>query len=182
MWIGFIDLLCGFLFMIILQVNPKAVEAKEVAPPPGNVFVTVSWGKGDSDVDVWLSGPDEPVAVGYSNKNGTVWDLLRDDTGVGTNDKEGLTNVENAYTSGLPDGEYIVNVHAYGLTEGVPFPVRVEVLLNTGGSSTDTVYSGTVTFEAFGEELTVVRFSVRNHSLDRGSIHSVPIKLRTGNK
>jgi hypothetical protein len=184
LWVGFIDLLCGFLMMIIIQVNPPSEQAIKTPPPPGNASVLISWQEGDSDVDVWLSAPGEPSPVGYSNKNGAVWDLLRDDTGLPPRDTVNpiKSNYENAYTSALPDGEYIVNVHAYGITDPYPFAVAVEVIVNTGGSSMDKVFSGTVAFSVAGEEITAVRFSIRNGALDRSSINSFPIKLRSGNK
>jgi hypothetical protein len=181
LWVGFIDLLCGFLMMIIIQVNPPAEQAIKTPPPPGNISVIVTWQEGDSDVDTWLSGPDEPAPVGYSNKNGAVWDLLRDDTGLGSHDSL-KSNFENAYTSFLPDGEYIVNVHAYGLTDPLPFSVSVEVLINTGGSSMDRIFAGTVQFDAKGEEVTVTRFRIEGGKLVRSSINNVPIKLRSGEK
>jgi hypothetical protein len=178
---GFIALLCGFLFMILLMVNPPAEEAVKTPPPPGNISVIVTWQDGDSDVDTWLMAPEEPAPVGYSNKNGAVWDLLRDDTGLGSHDAL-KSNFENAYTSFLPDGEYVVNVHAYGLMDPLPFTVSVEVLLNTGGSSMDRIYAGSVQFDAKGEEITVVRFRVLDGALVRSSINNVPVKLRSGEK
>lgn len=178
---GFIDLLCGFLFMILLMVNPKADEAKPTTPPPGNIIVTATWQEGDSDVDLWMSGPNEPSPIGYSNKNGAVWDLLRDDVGISTNDVLGF-NYENAYTHGLPDGEYIINIHAYGITDSFPFTTNVEVLLNTGGSSMDRIWIGKAEFNRAGEELTIVRFRIEGGKLDRSSINTVPIELRSGDK
>ncbi len=181
-WVAFVDVLICYVAVLIFMVNPEAVDAKSDVVAPGNVIVQIGWGKGDSDVDLWLSGPDEPVAVGYSNKNGVVWDLLRDDTGISVNDQEGIINSESAYSNGIPDGEYIVNIHAYGITESFPLSVQVQVIVNGGGSSSDTVFTGSVSFSAKGEEITVVRLKIKDGKVDHSSIHSVPIKLRSGDK
>src|SRR5215813_5025723 len=78
-------MLGGFILMTVLMlsvINPPAKSA-EIAGEhsPGNVIVEAQWGDGlDADVDLWVQAPgDKPV--GYSNKSGRVFNLLRDDLG-----------------------------------------------------------------------------------------------------
>ena len=105
-------MLGGFVLMTMLMMtvmNPpaKASETDGVTAP-GNVTVEMQWpDKLDADVDLWVQAPgDGPV--GYSNKSGKVFNLLRDDLGK----SQDMTdyNYEVAYTRGAPAGEYIVNV------------------------------------------------------------------------
>ena len=49
--------------------------------------------------------------VGYSNKGGVIFNLLRDDLGKRA-DATGM-NYEVSYSRGIPAGEYTVNVHLY---------------------------------------------------------------------
>ncbi|RVC14735.1 hypothetical protein EN884_16150, partial [Mesorhizobium sp. M7A.F.Ca.AU.001.01.1.1] len=65
---------------LLIQVK-KAVE-QAAAEPPGNMIVHAVWPQGDTDVDLWVDGPGELVPVGYSNKGGLLWNLLRDDLGA----------------------------------------------------------------------------------------------------
>ena len=91
MWRGmnvsFRDMLFLLVFMYLLiggialaHVHKKAEESKG-AQPPGNVIVELRWAPEiDADVDLWVQGPGD-VPVGYSNKSGRVFNLLRDDVG-----------------------------------------------------------------------------------------------------
>ena len=106
--------LLGFVTSVVLllpHVNPPQTEAKETGPMPGDMIVEIRWpDELDTDVDLWVKAPgDRPV--GYSNRGGLVFNLLRDDLGHSSD----LTklNYEFAYTRGAPAGEYVVNVHLY---------------------------------------------------------------------
>lgn len=119
-------ILLGFVFMIVAMVPhlnppPKNDEVR----PPGNIIVHIMWPPGNVDVDMWVTGPGEPKPVGYSNPNGKLWNLLRDDLGT-INDTTSL-NYENAYTRGIVAGEYIINVHCYRCPSGEDVPVIIEV-------------------------------------------------------
>jgi hypothetical protein len=78
-------MLGGFILMTVLMlsvVNPPAQSAETNGEQsPGNVIIEAQWGDGlDADVDLWVAAPgDRPV--GYSNKAGVVFNLLRDDLG-----------------------------------------------------------------------------------------------------
>ena len=76
--------LAGFVSVVVLllpHINPKAKEADPGVTAPGNVIIEAQWADGlDADVDLWVRAPgDRPV--GYSNKAGKIFNLLRDDLG-----------------------------------------------------------------------------------------------------
>ena len=148
----------GFVAMVVWllpHINPPA-ESSE-ADPPGNLIVAITWPEGDTDVDVWLTGPGELNSVGYSNKGGVLFNLLRDDLG----DMPDATplNYENAYSRGVVPGEYIINVHCYRCPI-VPQLVHVEVSINDGKSRKGTrpVASTRLELTANGQEKTAFRF------------------------
>ncbi|OKP79749.1 hypothetical protein BTE77_06565 [Ensifer adhaerens] len=155
------------IMFVLPSVNPKA-EADPL-DPPGNLVASIAWPAGGIDVDLWVGHADD--AVGYSNKSGKVWSLLRDDLGT-ANDNTPL-NMEAAFTRGLPDGEYIVNVKCFGCAGKVPVPVSVEVRLAEGGM----VYRGVVDLVADKQERTAIRFRVRDGEVVRGSESSVFVAL-----
>ena len=102
--------LLGFITIVILMLphlNPP-VEANEPTQPPGNVIVELRWPDHlDADVDLWVEAPGD-VPVGYSNKGGRIFNLLRDDLGHAadvTNE-----NYEISYSRGIPEGEYMLRV------------------------------------------------------------------------
>lgn len=151
----------GFVAMVVWMLphlNPPAQDRLD--NPPGNVVVSIVWPEGDTDVDLWLYGPGEGRPVGYSNKSGSLWNLLRDDLG-NSGDLTGF-NYENAYTRGVAEGEYIINVHCYRCPR-LPVPVQVEVRVKSGRDgggkgSMRTLAVTTVTLAAPWEELTALRF------------------------
>ena len=158
-------MLLGFVFMIVAMIphlNPPAQENR--AEPPGNLIVSISWPDGDTDVDLWVYGPGEPKPVGYSNKSGVLWNLLRDDLGKG-NDLSGV-NYENAFTRGVVAGEYIVNVHCYRCLI-LPIPVIVEISIKQKNAY-DTnaqikrLVNTRVVLMSNKEELTAIRFRLDN--------------------
>ena len=114
--------LAGFVTLVMLllpHINPKAV-AEDTSKSPGNMTVELRWpDEINADVDSWREAPAD-VPVGYSNKGGEVFNLLRDDLGA-TADLTGL-NYEFTYSRGVPKGEYAVNVHLYRNPTGI-FPV-----------------------------------------------------------
>ena len=120
--------LLGFVALVILllpHVNPPETKTDDLMTP-GNVIVEIKWPETiDADVDLWVKAPGDG-AVGWSQRGGTIFDLLRDDLGS----KNDLTaaNYEMAYSRGVPEGEYIVNVHMYRNDSEIwPVPVYVVV-------------------------------------------------------
>lgn len=174
------DMLAIAVIMLLVMViwmmphlNPKARD--DGAEPPGNLIVHVSWPRGDTDVDVWLTGPGERRPVGYSNLSGTLWNLLRDDRG----DEEDNTrlNYENAYTRGIVAGEYVVNVHCYDCKK-LPVPVVVEVSIKVPGANGKggirRLITTTVTLHTAKQEVTAVRFRLtKDGRVVKGSVNRV---------
>ncbi|RMF36305.1 MAG: hypothetical protein D6754_11635 [Alphaproteobacteria bacterium] len=173
--------LLGFVTIVVLMLphlNPP--KADDTAKPAGNIVVEARWADGSSsDVDLWVQGPgDKPV--GYSRKNGELFDLLRDDLGT-ERDLTGL-NYEFAFSRGAPAGEYIVNLHLYSLRKETP-PVSVEVaisLRNPVNGTLERIASRRVELNRQGEEITVQRFRLdANGALVRDSLNRLPKQLRS---
>ena len=177
-------MLGGFILMTVLMlsvVNPPAKSAETVGEQsPGNVIIEAQWGdKLDADVDLWVEAPgDKPV--GYSNKSGRVFNLLRDDLGK-TQDITDL-NYEIAYSRGMPAGEYVANVHMYRGV-GVTYPVTVKLVarLQAGGDkSSEQLLTATVQLRHENDQVTAFRFRLDDHGqLLAGSVNSVYKELRT---
>ena len=175
--------LAGFVAIVILllpHINPPGKAAQENTQPPGNVIVEVRWpDELDSDVDLWVEAPGD-VPVGYSNKGGVIFNLLRDDLGRRA-DATGM-NYEVSYSRGIVAGEYTVNVHLYRNTAGT-FPIPVTVVTSvkkTAKESARQLLAGSIELGREGEELTVYRFRLsEDGDLVPGSVHSLQRKLRS---
>lgn len=174
--------LAGFVTVVILllpHVNPKANDDGE-SRSPGNVIIELRWPDHlDADVDLWVQAPGD-VPVGYSNKDGSVFNLLRDDLGHDAD----LTklNYEFSYSRGVPAGDYTVNVHLYRNSSGhYPIPVTVAVSVKSGkGGSAERILGTTVDMRREGEEITAFRFQLDdNGRLIAGSVHDLPRPLRS---
>jgi len=174
--------LAGFVAMVILllpHLNPPGEASEETTQPPGNVIVEVRWpDELDSDVDLWVEAPGD-VPVGYSNKGGTIFNLLRDDLGRRA-DATGL-NYEVSYSRGIPAGEYTVNVHLYRNAANV-YPIPVTVVTSVKKSPKESarqLLASKIELVREGEELTVYRFRLsEDGSLVPGSVHSLQRNLR----
>jgi hypothetical protein len=175
--------LAGFVAMVILllpHINPAGKAAEENTQPPGNVIVEVRWpDELDSDVDLWVEAPGD-VPVGYSNKGGVIFNLLRDDLGRRA-DATGM-NYEVSYSRGIVAGEYTVNVHLYRNTAGV-FPIPVTIVTSVKKSAKESarqLLASNIELGREGEELTVYRFKLSEEGdLVPGSVHSLQRKLRS---
>jgi len=173
--------LAGFVSIVILvlpHLNPPAAHS---VTPQGNVLVEIDWpGEIDADIDLWVRGPGD-LPVGYSNKGGLYFNLLRDDLGHFA-DKTPY-NRETSYSRGLPDGEYTVNVHAYRNMPNVwPVPVTVSItvtpdLADTANERLETA----VNVARLGQELTALNFKIANGAIDHDSISHVYVPLRVVN-
>ncbi|MBC6439949.1 MAG: hypothetical protein GDA49_05965 [Rhodospirillales bacterium] len=122
--------LLGFVALVILllpHVNPPETETDDLMTP-GNVIVEIRWPEDiDADVDLWVKAPGDG-AVGWSQRGGGIFDLLRDD--LGSRNDLTSSNHEMAYSRGVPEGEYIVNIHMYRNDTGI-WPVPVHVVVST---------------------------------------------------
>jgi hypothetical protein len=177
--------LAGFVMIVMLllpHINPRAANSQETRSP-GNVIVELRWpDEIDADVDLWVEGPgDSPV--GYSNKDGRVFNLLRDDLGRDSD----LTdlNYEFSYSRGIPAGEYTVNVHLYrNGSHHFPIPVTIAVSIKaTSDSSSQRVLNTKLDMLHEGQETTVFRFQLdEDGGLIAGSVHDLPRALRSRSK
>ena len=175
--------LAGFVAMVLLllpHLNPPA-EAQAAVPSPGNVIVELHWPNGtDADVDLWVQAPGD-MPVGYSNKGGLIFNLLRDDLGL-QGDVTKL-NYEVSYSRGVPAGEYVINVHLYRHKEGpMPIPAVVVVSVKPKPSvSARRILVTEVPMEREGQETTAFRFVLDEDGvLVPGSVHDLPKALRSG--
>lgn len=179
--------LAGFMTIVILvlaHLNPRAVAAKiQETAPPGNVMVEANWPQElDSDVDLWVQAPgDNPV--GYSNKGGAVFNLLRDDLGHML-DVSGL-NYETSFSRGIVGGEYTVNLHLYrNRAATVTIPVTIVVSVKAGADRpARQILVSKLALSREGEERTVFRFRLsETGTLVPGSVTSLQRPLRSGSK
>lgn len=174
--------LAGFVAVVLLllpHLNPPAT-ADAGTPAPGNVIVELSWpNQLDADVDLWVQAPGD-VPVGYSNKGGTIFNLLRDDLGRQADVTD--INYEVTYSRGVPAGEYIVNVHLYRDMSGqLPLPATVVVSVKASADvAAKRVLSTKLRLTHQGQETTVFRFTLDEAgNLVPGSVHDLPKALRS---
>lgn len=178
--------LLGFVAAVILllpHVNPQAKTTADAVDMPGNVMVEIRWpDQIDADVDLWVQAPGD-VPVGYSNKGGKVFNLLRDDLGT-KGDATGL-NYEVSYSRGIPEGEYVVNLHLYRNNTTLS-EIPVTVVVSTKGAaahSAKQILTSQVKLEHIGQELTVFRFRLdKNGELEANSVNNLPKPLRSASK
>lgn len=173
------------LYLILPLINiPEKKEAdRETPPPQGNLMVELYWPDNiNTDVDLWVMSEADGIPVGYSNKGGPLFNLLRDDLGT-TYDISGR-NMEIAYSRGLPDGEYIVNAHLFSLKSAkLPIPIRIVVAMK---KDDDAPYQQlfTVTGELLfvGHEKTMARFSFKKGEYQADSFHTINKSIRSRRK
>jgi hypothetical protein len=174
--------LTGFVAIVLLllpHLNPPA-KAEEEAPSPGNVIVEIRWpDEVNADVDLWVEAPGD-VPVGYSNKGGTIFNLLRDDLGLHADFSE--MNYEVSYSRGIPEGEYTVNLHLYRDLSG-KLPITVSVVVSVKPSpeqAAKQVLATKIPLMIEGEEVTAFRFSLDGKArVVTGSVNDLPKPLRS---
>ena len=178
--------LLGFLAVIVLllpHISPDGVKNVSDAPAPGNVVIEITWPESmDADVDLWVQAPGD-IPVGYSNKGGAVFNLLRDDLGK-TMDLSSI-NHESAYSRGVQAGEYVVNAHGYRIDPKNPPPFDVEAVISTkvikdGVTQIIPILFTRAQIRYQGQEVTMARFSLSDAGhLVKGSVNSLFKPLRT---
>lgn len=175
--------LSGFVTVAVLLLphigeQQAKAAATETAQPPGNVMIEARWPDGvDADVDLWVQAPGD-VPVGYSNKGGAIFNLLRDDLGTRA-DATGL-NYEISFARGLPPGEYTVNLHLYRYELGGDVPVTVVASVKAADQQTSKqILASSVSLTREGQEITVFRFRLdAAGALVPGSVTSLQKPLR----
>jgi hypothetical protein len=175
--------LCGFVAVVILllpHLNPKQeAQAAVASTVPGNVMVEARWADElDTDVDLWVQAPGD-VPVGYSNKSGVIFNLLRDD--LGRNADPTQLNYEVSYSRGVPPGEYAINLHMYRNKSRIS-PVKVTVVTSVkkpNAESAKQILTSSIDLMAENQETTVYRFKLTEAGeLVPGSVNSLPKPLR----
>src|SRR5713101_5728625 len=183
--VSFRDMLFLLVFMYLLiggialaHVHKKAEESKG-AKPPGNVIVELHWDRGvDADVDLWVQGPGD-VPVGYSNKGGAIFNLVRDD--LGHSGDPNSMNYEVSYGRGRWAGEYVVNAHLYRSGDGkFPIPLTAVVSVQGEDGQVRQIVRSDTELRSQGQEITIFRFRLdEKGELVSGSLNRIHKALRT---
>jgi len=176
--------LMGFVVIVVLllpHINPSKEKENVDINPPGNVIVEIQWpDNADTDVDLWVQGPGD-VPVGYSNKGGILFNLLRDD--LGHSGDATKINYENSFSRGIVEGEYTVNVHLYrDVSKSLPIKVIVVVSVKSNpDDSAKQILTRTIELQHIGQEITVFRFELDEYGkLDVESVNDFHKSLRSG--
>jgi hypothetical protein len=167
------------LFLLaILLINPIGAKKEATILAPGSIIVEIRWPDNlSTDVDLWIKAPGEKP-VGYSNKSAKVFNLLRDDLGTVRDLLQ--VNYENAFSRGIPGGEWVVNIHMYRNKENVwPIPVSVQVSIQTN-NRLEVIYFTKAELSHDGEEITICRFrTTEKGKIIPNSLHHIPKQLRS---
>jgi hypothetical protein len=155
-------LVFGYLIIsavALAHVAKKDQEDTTSANTPGHVIVEMIWPRDiDADVDLWVQAPGD-VPVGYSNKSGGVFSLLRDD--LGRSGEANSMNYEVSYARGQHAGEYTVNAMLYRSRDRkLPLPVTVKVSLKDTRGDVKQVLQSNIELNFEGHESTVFRFKI----------------------
>lgn len=178
-----VGVLAAVLIMIIFFINPPKEHDNEKSRQRGNIRVEILWPDDmNVDIDLWTQAPGD-VPVGYSNKGGIVFNLVRDDLGHHA-DLTGI-NYEISYSRGIPKGEYVVNIHWFGNSQGATsVPVRVMITIRKNDKSgsksgPEKILTSNVKLTRVGQELTVARFKLdEDGNVVPGSLNRLPKKIR----
>ncbi len=173
--------LIGFVAMVIMMLPhlAKKEQNTEEQKSPGNVVVEMHWPDNlDADVDLWVQAPND-IPVGFYNQGSRFFNLLRDD--LGTEGDVTGKNYEISYSRGIPEGEYIVNVHMYGpLPSGVQVPVEVVVSVKRKYDSLSPIVRTSLTLVRRNQEETATRFRLTaDGKLVDGSVNNIRRRLVT---
>lgn len=162
------------IMIIAMFINNPEKNAEEMSKPAGAVLVEIFWNDDyNIDIDGWVLGPKDERPVGYSAKDGSQFQLLRDDVGF-SNDLSNR-NFENFFSRTADEGTYRVNVHYWGKREN-KFPDTVDVLVTVryipGNDKPHQVYSRTVTI-SITQEINAVTFEIINGNMENVRIDRV---------
>jgi hypothetical protein len=155
-------LVFGYLIIsavALAHVAKKEQDESSSTTPPGHVIVEMIWPRDiDADVDLWVQAPGD-VPVGYSNKSGNVFSLLRDD--LGRSGEVNSMNYEVSYARGHHGGEYVVNAMLYRSRDRkLPLPVTVKVSFKDPKGDVRQALQSNIELNFEGQETTVFRFSL----------------------
>jgi hypothetical protein len=169
MWIGLAYLLLCILSVVIVAVAPTKAKVDGVKPK-AEFLITADWkAELDSDVDLWLVGPDKKP-VFYGARDVGCASLDRDSLGYSTSQitladgsvVQAESNKETATIRCIAPGHYDVGVNLYSdreLAKGAAsIPVRVEI---TGlNPEVATLFAKDVALESVGQTINVASFDL----------------------
>ena len=137
---------------------------------PSNMYV---------DVDLWVRAP-RSTPVGFWNQGNDIFNLLRDDLGLEGDATD--ENYEISYSRGIRPGEYVVNVHMYGVVPtGLVVPVKVVVSVRGKYDSARQILQTTLELRERNQEETAFRFRLTGEGdLVEGSVSTLRRPLITG--
>lgn len=161
------------LFLGIFMLLVNITQAKEEsAKSPGTMEAMIMWDAGPQDVDLWSYSGGEDRPIGFSNKTGKVWDLLRDDLGTSNDDPDFPLNLETAYARTVKPGRYAFNVMCWRCAT-FPVKVRLEIRITRNGNPR-SLLTATVELTKPGQEITVTAFDLDAHdAIVPGSANNV---------
>lgn len=150
------------LFVVPFVRQVMDADRDRRASPVGAVSVELVWTRGDgadseSDFDLWVQSPLDSAPVGFRNKVGRNFSLLRDDLGRG----QTLGSVRFEFASALQPaaGEWIVNGFLYRFADpGDRILYTVRVLRTDATGRSAELYTGSGVVYAHEREVTLVRF------------------------
>src|SRR5580693_3899572 len=138
MWIGLADLLLCILAVVIVAVAPTKARVDGVKPK-AEFLITADWRvELDSDVDLWIVGPEQKP-IFYGSREVGCASLDRDSLGYSTSQitladgslAQSESNKETATIRCIAPGHYDVGVNLYSdreLAKGATsIPVRIEI-------------------------------------------------------
>ena len=120
MWIGLADLLLCILSVVIVAVAPTKAKVDGIKPK-AEFLITADWPVAlDSDVDLWLVGPDRKP-VFYGSREAGCASLDRDSLGYSTSQitladgsqAQSESNKETATIRCIAPGHYDIGVNLY---------------------------------------------------------------------
>jgi hypothetical protein len=175
-WIGLADLLLCILSVVIVAVAPTKAKVDGVKPK-AEFLITADWPVAlDSDVDLWLVGP-EKKPIFYGSREVGCASLDRDSLGYSTSlitladgsVAQADSNKETATIRCVAPGHYDIGVNLYSDRELVKgktsIPVRVEI---TGlNPQVTTLFAKDVALDQVGQTINVASFDLTQD----GKIH-----------
>lgn len=179
--LGFV--LMFFILIVFINTGKKSKEDVSEIKAPGSISVFLVWEeKADVDLDLWGKSPGD-FPIGFRNRENSSCNLLRDDLGR-TNDLF-VENFENIYCRNLIPGEYIFNVHFYGLkdsSQSVKYKVEVRIVNSDPNKPKINrilkYIEDSFSSSEKGMERTLIRFTVNeNGEIDESSINNQYVTL-----
>lgn len=168
-WIAMADMLLAVVSVVIVAVAPTKAKVDGIKPK-AEFLITADWPvELDSDVDLWVVGPEKKPVFYGSRQVGCSF-LDRDSLGYSTSiitlvDGSNVTVSSNKETTTLrciEPGHWDVGINLYSdrdLKKGArSIPVRVEI---TGvNPQVTTLFAGNVSLDQVGQTVNVVSFDM----------------------